>query len=126
MVFTPAFGAFLHARNAERLGRESEAVSNTRWFYGMLVYLALAVFSSVIPIIPEWAFRLGGLAVVLGWYFSLGKKQAAYVKATYGKEYIRRPWGKPLAIACGGLAALFAAAFVFALIAEYAFGIAPV
>jgi hypothetical protein len=126
VLFTPAFGAFLHAKNAERLGRESEAVVNTRWFYGMLVYLALALVSSIIPIIPEWVFRLAGLVVVLWWYFSLGKKQAAYVKETYGSDYKKRHWGRPLSIAFGCFFALMTIAYVFSLIAEKIFGIVPV
>jgi hypothetical protein len=33
LLFTPAFGAFLHSRNADAMGRHSEAKANKFWFY---------------------------------------------------------------------------------------------
>jgi hypothetical protein len=36
LLFSPAFGAFLHARNADAMGRVDEAKANRMWFYVLI------------------------------------------------------------------------------------------
>jgi len=89
LLFSPAFGAFLHARNADAMGRVEEAKANRVWFYVWFAYVAV----TLIPIhLPHGI--AGGLLLV--WYFSLGKNQVAYVKETWRDGYERRPWKTPL------------------------------
>jgi len=109
LLFTPAFGAYLHARNAETLGRADEAKANRVWFYLSIAYLVVAFVTAFIPAIPEGLFRLAALGLLLGWYFSLGKKQIKYVRDVWRDGYERKPWKKPLLIAFGCLAGAFVA-----------------
>jgi len=80
LLFSPAFGAFLHARNADAMGRIDEAKANRAWFYVSAAYLGLKVVTMFIPLIPEGVFHLVGVGLLLGWFFSLGAGQIAYVK----------------------------------------------
>ena len=122
LLFSPAFGAYLHARNAEVLGRVDEAKSNKVWFYVSVTYLVFAFVTTFIPVIPDGLFRLAAIGILLGWYFSLGKKQIKYVKETWQDSYERKRWKKPLLIAFGCSIGMFVALFVVAVIQEYLFG----
>src|SRR5262245_16722447 len=103
LIFSPAFGAFIHARNAEVLGRPDEVAANQKWLYGSLLYLALTLLSVFVPSIPDSPFRLISLVILLTWYFSLAKKQVRFVKEIYGTAYQKKSWGTPLLIASGCL-----------------------
>jgi hypothetical protein len=94
LLFTPAFGAYLHARNADAMGRHSEAKANKAWFYVIIAYGGFALMP--IPFIPEFFFKLAPIGLLLGWYFGLGKDQITYVNETWGDGYARKPWAKPL------------------------------
>jgi hypothetical protein len=89
------------------LGRADEAKANRVWFYLSIAYLAVAFLTSFISVIPEGLFRLAALGLLLGWYFSLGKKQIKYVKEAWREGYERKPWTKPLLIAFGCLIGAF-------------------
>jgi ankyrin repeat protein len=113
LIFSPSFGAFLHARNAKVLGRPEEAANNMKWFYGNLVWFGIMLVVSVfVPAIPDMPIRLINVVILLTWYFKVGKKQIKYVKDTYGSEYQKKPWGKPLMIALGCLIAYLIIGFV--------------
>ena len=99
LLFSPAFGAFLHARNAVAMGRVDDARANRAWFYVSITYLGLSLVTIVIPAIPDGLFRLAGLGLLFGWFFSLGRKQITYVRETWRDRYQRKPWTKPLLIA---------------------------
>jgi hypothetical protein len=105
LLFTPAFGAFLHSRNADAMGRHSEAKANKVWFYVIIGYFGFALMP--IPFIPELFFRVTRLGLLLGWYFNLGKDQIKYVNLTWGNGYERKPWTKPLVTALCCLAGTF-------------------
>jgi len=104
------------------LGRADEAKSNKVWFYVSVAYLVLAFVTTFIPVIPDGLFRLAAIGILLGWYFSLGKKQIKYVKETWQNSYERKRWKKPLLIAFGCLIGMFVALFVVALAQEFFFG----
>lgn len=114
LLFSPAFGAYLHARNAENLGRTDEARANRIWFYGSIAFLVIVLASTFFPAVPEAIFRYTGLVILLGWYASLGQKQVKYVKETLPGGYQRKPWTKPLLIAFGCLVASCIAVFIVA------------
>ncbi len=120
LLFSPAFGAYLHARNAERLGRHDEAKSNQRWFYGSLIFLGVSFFSAFVPAISDAPFRLGGLVILLTWYFSVAKKQAAFVRQTFGAGYQKRSLLPPLLIGFACLIGIFVVAFAIAVATELA------
>lgn len=119
LLFTPAFGAYLHAQNAKSLGRDAEAKGNLTTFYLNLVYVVFALISIIfIPSIPQAAFTGTSIALLISWYVSFCKKQAQYVKETYGENYQRKSWGMPLLIGFAGLIVFFAIGFVLELIAN--------
>jgi len=120
LLFSPAFGAYLHARNAERLGRHDEAKSNQRWFYGSLVFLATSILSVFAPAISDAPFRLIGLVILISWYFTVAKKQAVFVKQTFGTDYQKRSWVQPLLIAFACLLGIFVVTFAIAFATEFA------
>jgi len=118
LLFSPAFGAFLHARNADAMGRVDEAKANRVWFYVLIAYLGLAFVTIFIPI-PQELFTLASIGLLFGWYLSLGKKQVTYVKETWRDGYERKPWKEPLLIAFGFL---IGTSIVFAVAEDIVFG----
>jgi hypothetical protein len=112
LLFSPAFGAFLYARNADTLGRADEARAHRIWFYVSLVFDGLVLLSVLLPSILGYLFDLAGLVLLFAWYGSLGKKQMRYVKDTWQDRYQRKSWTTPLLIGFAGLAAYFLTAFI--------------
>jgi len=106
LIFSPAFGAFLHMLNWRALGDQQKAAAAKTWFVVslamLLVYLGLAV------ILPDskaadGLSRAVGLAYLLTWYFAAGRPQAQLVKEKYGADYPRKGWGKPILIGIGAM-----------------------
>ncbi len=121
LVFTPAFGAYIHMLNWRSLGEIGLAQRSRCWFYISTALLVLYVLLSLL--IPDEKAADGlargiGVIFLFSWYFGSARAQAKYVKAKLGNSYERRPWGKPLGIAVLGLVGYFiAAALVGALLA---------
>lgn len=107
VVFSPAFGAFLHTQNWEALGDPSRARASRVWFWVCLAWLLLlpllVVFRPDSPLTTLG--RFSGLGLLLGWYFAMGRPQARVVNERFGNDYLRRPWGAPLGLALVGLLA---------------------
>jgi len=112
LLFTPAFGAHLHALNWRALGEHDRARASTKWFYvglGLLpLYFLLGVLDGDIAL-------LAGIIHVLAWYFSSARVQAKYVEERYGAFFPRKPWGTYLLIATGGMVGYFALGFLVTL-----------
>jgi hypothetical protein len=99
LVFTPAFGAFIHMLNWQALGQPREAARARRWFYASLALLMLQIFTRALnarlgsePMLVHPA----GLLFLLIWYFGAARPQARLVKARYGAGYQRRSWNSVL------------------------------
>ncbi|MDB5933356.1 MAG: hypothetical protein JWQ01_700 [Massilia sp.] len=99
LVFTPAFGAFIHMLNWQALGQPQQAAAARRWFYASLGLLTLQVCTRALNA------RLGsepmllhpvGLLFLLVWYFGAARQQARLVKARFGPDYRRKPWDSVL------------------------------
>lgn len=104
LIFTPAFGAYLHMLNWRALGENDRAATSMKWFYvaiGLLVLYALIAVT--MQTAAEGLTWLIGFVFLLSWYFGSARSQAKYVKEKYGGTYVRLPWGKPLGFALGGL-----------------------
>ena len=100
LLFSPVFGALLHSRNWEALGEPEKAETAWRWAMATIAYFVITIASGfVLSPAQEMAFdrvaRFGGIALLLGWYATSGRKQAHLIQARYGKNYPRRGWGKP-------------------------------
>ena len=103
LLFSPAFGAFVHARNADAMGRLDEAKANRTWFRVLIAYLGVVFVTIFIPAFPDGLLDLAFIGLLFGWYLSLGKKQVMYVKATWRESYERKPWKRLLLVASGCL-----------------------
>jgi hypothetical protein len=123
LVFTPAFGAFIHMQNWQALGQPEQAASARKWFYASLALLMLQICTRALnarfgtePLLVHPA----GLLFLLVWYFGAARPQARLVRARYGAGYPRKRWdsvlmgavvaGAAYAVASTLLALLLAAA----------------
>jgi hypothetical protein len=110
LLFTPAFGAFLHMKNWEALGEPTKASAAKVWgVTTLIVFVGISVVAVFVPKSSSLALlpRPIGLVLLLGWYFSSGRPQAQYVKSRYGNDYPRKSWGKPLLVALLVIAGYF-------------------
>jgi hypothetical protein len=117
LVFSPAFGAFLHMKNWQALGEPRKAATSKTWAITILVILiGFVVASALLPEVKvlDGLSRIVAFALLLSWYYSIGKPQVAFIKARYGKQYPKRGWVKPLLLAVLSVAGLFAVAVAFA------------
>jgi hypothetical protein len=118
LLFSPAFGAYIHAQNWMTLNEPQRARAAKVWFYVSLVMLGVSLALHLVGVAEDVARALG--VVYLGiWYFAAGRPQARFVKGKYGEDYPRRPWGKPLLIATASVVAYFALAFVLVVMAGW-------
>lgn len=85
LLFSPAFGAYIHMLNWQALGYSEKAKNSRNWF---LIGLLLSLFGL-------------GLIVLIAWYFASAKEQIKYVKTHFGDNYPKNSLGKPLLIALG-------------------------
>ncbi|MEP6875624.1 MAG: hypothetical protein ABI887_14795 [Burkholderiales bacterium] len=123
LLFSPAFGAWLHMKNWEALGEPQKAKAAKTWIVislGLIVALSLA--SGLMPDSKglDAATRSFGLVLLISWYVSAGRGQATLVKQRFGKDYPRRGWTQPLLWAVGATIAFFALVFVLAFAAGMA------
>jgi hypothetical protein len=112
LLFSPAFGAFLQMRNWQALGDEKQARVSWTWFVASIVLTLGAIAAGAF--LPDThpgqkLLNLFGFTLLLTWYFSHGKKQMAEVKTRFGKDYPRRGWLLPLAIAVGTIVCVLVA-----------------
>lgn len=123
LLFSPAFGAFLHMKNWEALGEPEKASAAKVWVIGALVLLlCLPVLAVMVPGfsgMPNIS-RLFGLVLLISWYASAARPQVRYVKERFGKNYPRKGWGKPLLVAFVAVIGYF---FVVAILAALMMGI---
>jgi len=119
LLFSPAFGAFLHMKNWQALGEPARAGSAKVW--AILSLVVIAGFACLGALLPDnkgldGATRSLGLVLLLSWYFTSGRAQAKYVKERFGKNYPRRGWGKPLLFALALLFGFFVVVVVLVIV----------
>ncbi|MFH1476719.1 MAG: hypothetical protein ABIH24_04400 [Verrucomicrobiota bacterium] len=90
--------------------------------YGYLVYIGILLFSIFILGVSSEIFNLIGITILLVWYFGIAKKQMKFVKETYGADYKRKSWGKPLLIGLVCWIVFLVIVFIFAYVAEVLYG----
>lgn len=120
LLFTPAFGAWLHMRNWERLGRPAQARQARYWFAAMLlISLASAVAGAAGALLgredlvaPWWT----SLLLFSAWACLSAYPQIQHVDDHHGERYVRRSWAAPILT---GLAAICAIPFGAAVVAGY-------
>ena len=105
IIFTPVFGAYLHALNWRALGDADREHASMNWVVGGGVLLVLFLIVDVV--VPDGqgageashAIEFAFLAV---WYLMSGHAQARLVKEKFGGDYPRMPWRKPLLMGLAG------------------------
>lgn len=109
LLLTPAFGAYLHARNWDALGRPDKATANRVWVWLTvgLLGLDLALVGLANWGLGDKRIVFGGGAVLVFWYFIHGRGQIGYVADRHGRKYARKGWAGPLLAAVGGLVAYY-------------------
>jgi len=120
LVFTPAFGAWLHMRNWERLGQPDKARQARYWFAGMLL-IALASYAAGAAgallgrddlAAPWWA----SLVLFGAWVAGAAYQQIKHVDDHHGEGYARRSWAAPILT---GIAAICAIPFAAGVVAAF-------
>ena len=111
LLFTPIFGAYLHAANWRALGKPERAKVNVAWVLAGVFFLAVNFAALLVPesAMTAQVLRFGGVGLLVSWYFGQGRPQAKYVRETYGRDYDRRGWGVPLLCAVAGTLAYLGA-----------------
>ena len=97
LLFSPAFGAFLHMRNWHALGELQFEATARRWFIAALCMLALYIVLGLLLAGSKEAdpvSRVLALVFLFVWYFSAARGQAKYVKEKFGTSYPRKGWGR--------------------------------
>ncbi|MDH3320209.1 MAG: hypothetical protein OEO84_11045 [Betaproteobacteria bacterium] len=115
LIFTPAFGAYLHVLNWRALGEPERAAAARLWFIVSLVMLVVYVLLGIFVVQERAADGAArGLAFIflLIWYFSSARRQANYVKEKWGGDYPRKGWWKPLLIGVGAIVGYFVLALL--------------
>jgi hypothetical protein len=127
ILFSPIFGAYLHMQNWKALGQPEKAAASKMWMFGSIAFFIILGFSSLF--MPEsqgldGLARLGGLILLVVWYYTIGKSQQTYVTARFGKQYPRRGWALPMLTAIG-LFIVYFGVFVLMALALIAAGVIP-
>lgn len=104
LLFTPAFGSYLHMLNWESLGESERAADSKKWFYASIVMLTLFVLAGVL--FPadksvDGIVRASAGLFLITWYFVSARPQARYVKEKFADDYPHRPWKRALLYALG-------------------------
>lgn len=118
LLFTPLFGSLIHMKNWEAMGEKEKAATSRMWVYASLFFLALVVLSVLLPDSRKLdvLFRGAGIGLLVGWYYSSGKAQNAFVLARFGHNYPRKGWAKPLLLALAAVVAFMVLAFILVLV----------
>ena len=103
LMFTPAFGAFLQAKNWQTLGENKRAKYAMIWFYISVLITVGGALSN---------HHEANLGFLFLWYFFAAKSQVTYVKEKFGNAYERRSWHTPLKISAPVLGGLILLIFV--------------
>ena len=125
LLFTPAFGAWLHMLNWRALGEPARAEASKGWLAAGLVLMVVYVLMGALMVDParaDGASRGIALIFLFTWYFASARAQAKHVRERFGKDYPRRGWGKPVGYALlawiGFIAAAAAVGFIFSIVMQ--------
>ena len=108
IIFTPLFGAWLHALNWRALGDKDRETASMNWVYASGALLVLFLLVEVL--VPgdsnkgDAASRTIEFAFLLAWYFGSARDQVKFVKDELGGSFTRKHWRQPLLIGVAGFA----------------------
>lgn len=104
LLFSVAFGAFLHMKNWQALGEHKRAASAKVWV--IISAVVVVGFVLITSLFPEnkgvgALLQMLTIAFLFAWYFGSARAQAKFVKERFGDSYPRKGWGKPILIVVG-------------------------
>jgi hypothetical protein len=106
LIFTPLFGAYLHALNWRALGDPEREEASMTWVFGAgAMVLLLLLVEMVVPKNYNKGDSISHtieFVFLLVWYFGSARAQARFVKEKFGKSFTRKPWRQPLLMGLAG------------------------
>jgi hypothetical protein len=106
LLFTPMFGAYIHALNWRALGDKEQEEASLTWVFGAG---AMVLLMLLVEILVPKAYNRGDsvshtieFAFLLAWYFLSARPQAKLVKERFGGSFKRKPWRQPLLMGLAG------------------------
>ena len=96
LMFTPIFGAWIHAKNWNELGQHERGNKSMLW-----VYIGFAILVTVL-FLPDVGGRLVSIAFLISWYFLSAKSQVKYLKEN-SINYEKKSWGKAVLLGFASL-----------------------
>ena len=117
LLFSPVFGAWLHAANWRALGYPDKAVAARRWSYAMLGMVLLSgLVSALFELYARHLPVIVTVAVTITWFSLPARAHCRHVREATGGRYRRRAWWPVLlggvagwgllALCCAGAATL--------------------
>ncbi len=92
IIFTPVFGAWIHAQNWKALGQGVRAKESFLWFFASIgVVVAPLLFTINSPGVIS-------LILLVAWWWRSGERQRKLVTSQY-PNYKRKSWSTPLSVA---------------------------
>lgn len=102
LLFSPAFGAWLHAANWRALGRPDKATVARRWSWLVIATILLSgVAAALFELYARHLPWLASAALTVTWFGFPAREHCRYVRVTTGGKYRRRRWAPVL---LGGIA----------------------
>ena len=99
LLFSPIFGAWLHAINWRELGEPGKAKQSWVWVFGggfVLVAVCFLNWTNLLPHAMLYTKYFNMLTVA--WWIHSGQKQYKFVQATW-PDYQKKSWTRPLLFA---------------------------
>ena len=103
ILFSPIFGAVIHALNWRRLGLPRRAIA--AWFWAGLIafaFFGVAVYGEIARLNDRTIdifLRLTQLSALILWYFGTARAQGKFIVSQFGNEYHRESWFTPVLVA---------------------------
>jgi hypothetical protein len=101
-LFTPIFGAIIHAANWRKLGEKKKAKYS--WFWAIGIFLIFNVAGAFAEAKHYNSHDLNMLLalihmpITLLWYFTFGRSQSKYVMSKFKNGYTKNSWLVPFCI----------------------------
>ena len=116
VIFTPIFGAWVHARNWNSLNRPQEEKWSMMFVYGLMLLNLIVIAYTLFISEPKTGSGTITVGLLLTWYFSLGKQQVNYLKENI-PNYEKKSWIKPILLGILGYIILFTVTITLAFFA---------
>jgi hypothetical protein len=118
IIFTPIFGAWVHARNWKTLKKTQEEKWSMMFVYGLICLNTFIVVYTLFISEPKTGSGSLSIGLLLTWYFSLGKQQVNYLKDNIS-NYEKKSWLKPLLLGVSGYIISFIVVIILSFFAPW-------